>query len=49
MTAEERIRKMIAECSKGLDPHAKSRWRHGYADGLKDALKMIEEERKGKR
>jgi len=27
--------------SKNLDPKAKSRWKHGYCDGLEFALKQI--------
>lgn len=44
MDAREAIRKLVAEYSKGLDPKARSRWRHGYVDGLKDALKIVEKE-----
>lgn len=41
MTPTQAIQKEIDAYSKNLDPKAKSRWKHGFVDGLKEALKLI--------
>lgn len=41
MTVEEEIQKRINEVSKTLKPTDRVRWKWGYVDGLKEALKII--------
>ena len=45
MTAEERIEKAIEDRSKTLSPADRNRWKWGYVDGLRDALRIIRAER----
>ena len=47
--AKTRIEKELERVRKTLDPKAKSRWKHGYADGLATALRMMGEEKEGNR
>lgn len=42
MTAENEIKQRIKEASKNLNPSDKVRWRWGFVDGLKEALKIIQ-------
>lgn len=44
MNAVERIKAEVKAYEKNLKKDAKSRWRHGYVDGLKQALKWLEQE-----
>lgn len=48
MTAEEKIKQRINEASKNLESSDKVRWKWGFVDGLKEALKLIKEEKGGK-
>ena len=41
MTTEEEIKQRIQEASKNLKPSDKVRWKWGFVDGLKEALKII--------
>ena len=42
MTVEEEIKQRIQEASKNLKPSDKVRWKWGYVDGLKEALKILQ-------
>lgn len=42
MTASEEINRLIEQASKNLSPSDRIRWKWGFVDGLKEALKIIE-------
>ena len=43
MAYEEKLKRLIEAYSKNIDGNSKSRWKRGYVDGLKDALKLYRE------